>query len=176
MILNNNYVLLVCYCLEIKNEDASYQKIKVINLRDTEDLFYSVVQSIPLVDNAVRPNNKTLSTLLLDFIDNYLKNYEVLYEDEKTPNSNINLLIIHRDIDTGKENIFIKNIILEDLFSDNINTENFLEFDNINNDKINYGDMPVHLRIESEKEFKFLLEDNEFKDKPQNFDINAFLI
>lgn len=83
MNLNNNYVLLVCYCLEVKTADATYQKIKVINLRDTEDLFYSVVEVIALEGNAVQHNNNTLSTLLLEFIDNYLKNYEVLYEDEK---------------------------------------------------------------------------------------------
>lgn len=95
---------------------------------------------------------------------------------KKSPNKDINLLINYRNIDTGKENIFIKNININDLFSDKINTETFLDFDNINNDKINWTDLPVKLRIETNKEFKFLLEDNEFKDQPQNFDINAFLI
>lgn len=175
MIINNNYVLLVCYCLVITDEDATYQKIKVINLRDNEELFYSVVESIVLVEGAVAENNKTLATLLLDFIDNYLDNYEVLYDDEKSPNSNINLLIIHRNMDTGKENNFIKNINIDELKDEKINKETFLDFDNSEN-KVNWIDLPVHLRIESKKEFKFLLEDNEFKDKPQNFDINAFLI
>lgn len=126
---------------------------------------------------AEQENNRILATLLLDFIDNYLDNYEVLYEDEKSPNSDIKLLIIHRNLDLGKENNFIKNINIEDLKNGNINKETFLDFNNIDEkNKVNWLDLPVHLRIESKKEFKFLLEDKEFKDKPQNFDINAFLI
>jgi hypothetical protein len=91
--------------------------------------------------------------------------------------SDINLLVIHRNQDSGQENNFIKNINIDDLKNGTINKETFLDFDNIDeNKKVNWTDLPVHLRIESKKEFKFLLEDNEFKDKPQNFDINAFLI